>query len=523
MADVKKKIDIEVKSNISKETENAKKLNTELNKTDKTMKSISGNSQKVSGDMKNVADAMKTLTKSIDKMRSALKDLNEINASVIKSTKALQRVTAKTTGANISTTQKLKEAKKEKDAEAKREYYKTNTLPYIRQRVAKEKETAEHQMELDAILRRQKAIQTTAGTVSRAFESGSLLNIGSTILNTLAANILGTYQNKMADKLGITRIKVSRAMGKQDEIIEDPTKRIEDKDRARQRKRIFQEKLNQQETATKKANARLTFAATVISAVVNTVAKTLNYFGNVVKQTTGITVGLRDNMNNLLTSVGSVLSLKGGAATFSSGSTLYTNATARTQQMKYGLSAGANYALLRTKGLMGMETDEDLMYMNKPQQRLFSAMMEKYTAWYSKLESSGVLARVQEAQMDLQILKEEIVMDFMEWFSENKDEILNGIKAIAKLSMMIAQGVLKVTGFLGKAFGWMGSGGTVSQTMGTYSAYSDNLISRQNKVTNININMNNTATGVLSSQQGMEDFFSEQMAKISKELALQLE
>jgi hypothetical protein len=188
--------------------------------------------------------------------------------------------------------------------------------------------------------------------------------------------------------------------------------------------------------------------------------------------------------------------------------------------MKYGLSSGANFALSRTMSLMGMQGDEDLMYMNRPQQKLFSAMMQKYTAWYDKLESSGVLARVQEAQMDLQILKEEIVMDFMQWFSENKEDILNGITAIAKLSMIIAQGVLKVTGFLGKAFGWMGSGGFSSEGMIASAAYSDNIINRGSRTTNININMNNTATGVLSSQEGMEKFFSEQIDKVTKEVAL---
>ena len=123
--------------------------------------------------------------------------------------------------------------------------------------------------------------------------------------------------------------------------------------------------------------------------------------------------------------------------------------------------------------------------------------------------------------MDIKMFKEEIVMDFMSWFSENKEDIINSIKLIAKFVMTIAQGMVKITGWASKGLSWMfgQNSQTISDTMSSAAYYSDATISRgSSKVNNININMTNTATGVLSSQDAMEEFFRNQMDTVTKNI-----
>ena len=120
--------------------------------------------------------------------------------------------------------------------------------------------------------------------------------------------------------------------------------------------------------------------------------------------------------------------------------------------MKYGLSSAQNWALTQTMGALGMHGEEDLMYMNKEQREKFSVFMDKYSKWYDEMESSGVLQNIQEMQLDLYMFKQELAMDFMKWFAENKDTLLNTIKILAKLTMTIVEGIMKVVQFFANLY-----------------------------------------------------------------------
>ena len=279
-----------------------------------------------------------------------------------------------------------------------------------------------------------------------------------------------------------------------------------------------------------KFGAKMAMAKIAADAILDVSKKIWKGFKDILNDTLGVNVSVKDNLKAVLNEVGNIMDLKSGAATFATSTSLITNASAREQQMKYGLSEAQNYALRQTMTMMGMSSDDDLMYMNREQTELFRTFMGKYDAWYSEMKSSGVLRNVQEFQLDFAMFKQELAMDFMSWFAENKDELMKGIKTIAKVTMKIAEWVLKILESLSGSFigGLFGLGGEMSesdrlsQVMSDYTTYNTSNNNNSKTVT-VNMNQNNTATGVLSNQGELQSFFNDQMKNLSQEIALQLE
>ena len=264
------------------------------------------------------------------------------------------------------------------------------------------------------------------------------------------------------------------------------------------------------------AGAAAAGALAVVAAIGIVVAKGLKAIDKTFKDMLGVSLGIKDNFNAVVKNVSSILNKDTGAATYATSSSLITNVQARTQQMKYGLTDAQNYALKQTMTMLGMQSDEDLMYMNREQLRLFRSFMNKYSSWYNDMKSSGVLQKVQEFQLDFQMFRQELAMDFMQWFAENKDSILGALKTIAKVTMGIADALLKIFGGAASALSSLfgSTSGNLSASMSDYSAGRG---SSSVKNININVNQNNNATGVLSSQTALENFFNDQMSKLSQE------
>lgn len=270
-----------------------------------------------------------------------------------------------------------------------------------------------------------------------------------------------------------------------------------------------------------------TSAVGTFATVAGIATEVLSAYASVVKSATGVTLSLKENLNDLVTNIGSILNAKSGAGTYMSGSTLFSNAMARQQQMRYGLSNAQNYALSQSMSLLGMSGEEDLMYMNSKQRQAFTRFMDRYSSWYEKMESSGVFERVQEMQLDIEMMKQEITMDFMEWFAENKDTILGAIKVTANAVLTIAKVVGGAFSWVGKGLAWLGGGSLNSDSAlsSTLSAgYSDSRsYSTNSRMNNVTVNMTNNATGVLSNQGAFEDYFGEQIKQLSKEISAELE
>ena len=279
----------------------------------------------------------------------------------------------------------------------------------------------------------------------------------------------------------------------------------------------------EKDVAAAKANWKAMLVKIAADIVLGSIRKTLETIQSVFTNTLGISLSIRDNFNAIVNEIGAIMNMQSGAATYSTSSSLITNAKARTTQLKYGLSESQNYALARTMGMMNMQGDEDLMYMNREQVQLFRSFMDKYDTWYQEMQSTGALQRIQEFQLDFAMFKQEIAMSFMEWFAENKDTILGALKTISTVILKIAEAVMKIAA----RFGWRAAsalnfdslgGGHMSSAMSDYASYSAN----NSRTININVKQNNNATGVLSNQKAMEQFFGDQMQKLSQDLATEI-
>jgi len=103
---------------------------------------------------------------------------------------------------------------------------------------------------------------------------------------------------------------------------------------------------------------------------------------------------------------------------------MFSNSTARNQTLKYGLTNPAeNYALTQSMSELGMNSEEDLMYMNENQRDKFAERMGYWTSKYQELANKDFFATVQNFALEWNEFKTEFQLDFIEFFIQNKDTI----------------------------------------------------------------------------------------------------
>lgn len=234
-------------------------------------------------------------------------------------------------------------------------------------------------------------------------------------------------------------------------------------------------------------------------------------FASAFKTVTGMSVSIKENFGDILQKVGEITG-KSGMASYATGTSLFTNAAARETQLRYGLSGGAAYAFDQTRSILGIKSDEDLVYMNKSQRGAFMQIMQKQSQWYDQLQSSGVLRNIQQFQLEFEMYKQEMSVGILQWVSKHKDEVLTVING----TLAVLKGLLAVLAKLITFFG-IGSPGTYG--IGS-TALSDSIASGARAgVTNRNVTMtaNLNANGVLSSQEALQDYMERSLERIVRE------
>lgn len=131
-------------------------------------------------------------------------------------------------------------------------------------------------------------------------------------------------------------------------------------------------------------------------------------------------------------------------ATYSVSTSYKVNSEAREQMLKWGLSESQNYAFTQTKSLMGINSDEDLFWMNDNQRQMFSTLMSKETEIYNKMMSDGTLEGFQEMQIDLALLKQEFYANVVSFISQHKDLIINAMET----GMDALTGIMTLVGWI---------------------------------------------------------------------------
>lgn len=350
----------------------------------------------------------------------------------------------------------------------------------------------------------------------RTFQTQGLFGLVKSGLFSQTAQKL-SYNEKLIDK------NESAIEDHQDRLKElnklkgsDAYKNLSDQDKSvieeeiKSREADIKERTESNESLTKE-NKRMQVAGGILKTV-GSVASAIN---NSFKSMLGISFSIRDTFRDISKEITDVLDLYSGAATFSTGSSLISNSTARANQLKYGLTSAQNYGMMEAMNLLGIRSEEDLMYMNLGQQQLFSDVMKKYSAWYDEMRSSGVLQSVQELQIEFSLFKKEIAMDFLKWIAQNKDTIMSILKFLMNALKTIIDIIGTIIKIISLGMVDIGSSDSLVSTSDTTNA---NYNYGGSSSRNVSINMSNNATGILSSQEKLQEFFNDQMNQMIGEV-----
>ena len=162
---------------------------------------------------------------------------------------------------------------------------------------------------------------------------------------------------------------------------------------------------------------------------------------------------------------------------------LLSNEQTRNLAFGYGFSASQAYGFSKALSVTGINNEENLMYANAEQLKLFKEAFEKYSDKYEKIYDSGLFNKMYEYQVEMEEFKEDMKLEVVEFFVDNKDTIKDGMMALMDISKV----VLDIFSFM----------------FGTYnsrvSAASD-VISSYSSVTN-NVSVSNTFNGIDAGNQ----------------------
>lgn len=160
-----------------------------------------------------------------------------------------------------------------------------------------------------------------------------------------------------------------------------------------------------------------------------------------------------------------------------------SNARTRELAFGYGFTGSQAYGFDKALSTMGL-SESDLMYLDKGQRDRFVNLMTKYSEQYSKLYDSGFFDKYLQYQYDMQDLKNELLLEVVDFFSDNKDTIVSGMKMIIKFG----EAMLKVIGWISQAFS---NGGSVNAAKATDSVRNSTVNN-----SNTNVTLNNTFNNV---------------------------
>ena len=219
-------------------------------------------------------------------------------------------------------------------------------------------------------------------------------------------------------------------------------------------------------------------------------------------------INIKSVFSDVVKELSSMLDGATGMASYALGSSLFTNAAAREQAMKYGLSDSQNYALTQAMSMLNMRSDEDLMYINSAQKEKFNRLMDQYNNWYTKMESSGLLRNVQEAQLEFKMMKQEIAYKLLDWFAKHRDQIMTALEVIMKAVEVIANVILAI----------------LNAIPGTnrYSSGVDASVVSGGVTNNINVNNTNNATAMLNNKEELQQSFNNSNQNLVKQIGASL-
>lgn len=169
-----------------------------------------------------------------------------------------------------------------------------------------------------------------------------------------------------------------------------------------------------------------------------------------------------------------------------------TDPFVREQAFTYGFTMQENYAFSKTTELLGISSQEDLMYMNETQRNKFIQKFNEYADKYQSLYNSGFFNTLEEYSWEMAEFREDMEYEVINFFMENKDTIRQFM-----LSMM------EFAKFAVQALGWLVEGlvGVVDRSQSSKNAATADIlntysITNTSNTANTNITIDNTFNNV---------------------------
>lgn len=185
-----------------------------------------------------------------------------------------------------------------------------------------------------------------------------------------------------------------------------------------------------------------------------------------------------------------------------------TNSTTRSNAFTYGFSAAESYGFEQAKAMLGINSEEDLWYMNDYQKSKFQEIMTKYAERYQKLYDSGFFEQYLDFQIEMQEFQQDMKMEIIEFFMDNKDTI----KTFMELGIDAMEFVIESLGTIVKL---LDTDGTSDQERLDNIESIISSYQNDNRVTNnVNVNTNANFSGTTDSQK---DYYMNMMNAASME------
>lgn len=116
------------------------------------------------------------------------------------------------------------------------------------------------------------------------------------------------------------------------------------------------------------------------------------------------------------------------------------NSEYRNLAFQYGFSGAEAYGFQKAKDIMGLKSEEDLFYaVSEGRGAQFQEIMSRYAEDYDKLYQSGFFEDYRQYQIEMADLKQELSVDLIKFFVDNKELIKQGMNALLKLTEFTIQ------------------------------------------------------------------------------------
>lgn len=189
-------------------------------------------------------------------------------------------------------------------------------------------------------------------------------------------------------------------------------------------------------------------------------------------------------------------------------SSFLTNSTTRQNAFTYGLNAAQSYGFEQAKSMLGIQSEEDMWYMNNQQREQFQRIMTKYAERYERLADSGFFEKMLDYQIEMQEFQQDVKLEIVEFFMNNKELI----KTFMKVSMEFFKDILEAVDWLVDHFTDRRT--TDEEKASNIDSILNSYTTNANKT--LNYTQNNTIYGTDSQAKAGLDMLSSQVVEAKR-------